>query len=108
MDRSTRDKEVLLLAIARTDPIYQRMMQEGAALEQKFEEMISELENEKRDLAWDFVMLNEDISQYIIYLACRYMDFKDLKEKTFIFSDDYRMRRVQAEITAKRLITQKE
>ena len=56
MDRWIRDKEELLQAIARLDPYYQKMMQEGAELECKFDKMIGELDEEKRNLAWDFVI----------------------------------------------------
>lgn len=107
MDRIIRDKEELLQAIARLDPIYQKMLQEGMELECKFDKMIGELDEKKRNLAWDFVMKNEDIGQYILYLACQYMEFKKMGDNEFFFSDDYQLRKKQAELTARMMGPQK-
>lgn len=101
MNSNVRDKEELLQAIARLDPIYQMKMREGSALEQKFDKMIGELDDEKSGLAWDFVMQNEDISQYLLYLACQYMEFKHISDHEIAFADDYEQRKVQAEEIAK-------
>lgn len=107
MDRTIRDKEELLQAIARSDPTYQKMLKEGAVLERKFDKMIGELDKEKSDLAWDFIMKNEDIGQYILYLACQYMEFKEIGDNEFAFSDDYQLRKRQAEMTARIIGPQK-
>ncbi len=101
MNHSARDKEELLQAIARLDPIYQLKMREGSVLERKFDKMIGELDSDKGDLAWDFVMQNEDISQYLLYLACQYMEFKCISDHEIAFADDYEQRKAQAEELAR-------
>jgi len=104
MKRTIRDKEELLQAIARLDPVYQEKMIEGSVLERKFDKMIGELDDIKSDIAWNFVMQNEDISQYLLYLACQYMEFKNIKDYEVDFSDDFVQRKSQAEEMAKKII----
>ena len=45
MTRTARDKEELLQAIARLDPVFQQKMREGSVLERKFDRMIGELDD---------------------------------------------------------------
>lgn len=101
MNSKVRDKEELLQAIARLDPIYQMKIREGSALERKFDKMIGELDDERSGLAWNFVMQNEDISQYLLYLACQYMEFIHISDQVIAFADDYELKKVQAEEIAK-------
>ena len=46
-------------------------------LEKRFDYMISKLSIEKRDLAWDFVMLCEAMSEYKLQLAYTNMVFPE-------------------------------
>lgn len=108
MDRSVRDKEELLQAIARLDPIYQIKMRKGSALERKFDRITGKLDDKDRDLVWDFVMQNEDISQYVLYLACQYMEFKTISDDEITFDDDYDLRKAQAEQIARMIKAHKE
>lgn len=108
MVRSVRDKEELLQAIARLDPIYQIKMRKGSALERKFDRIAGKLDENDRDMVWDFVMQNEDISQYVLYLACQYMEFKTINDDEIAFDDNYDLRRVQAEQIARMIKAQRE
>lgn len=59
------------------DAHYQDMMFRVCDLEKRFDYMISKLSIEKRDLAWDFVMLCEAMSEYKLQLAYTNMVFPE-------------------------------
>ena len=59
------------------DAHYQDMMFRVCDLEKRFDYMISKLSMEKRDLAWDFVMLCEAMSEYKLQLAYTNMVFPE-------------------------------
>ena len=50
MNHTVRDKEELLQAIARLDPVYKQKMKESSELERKFDKMICELDDIKEIL----------------------------------------------------------
>lgn len=59
------------------DAHYQDMMFRVCDLEKRFDYMISKMSIEKRDLAWDFVMLCEAMSEYKLQLAYTNMVFPE-------------------------------
>lgn len=59
------------------DAHYQDMMFRVCDLEKRYDYMISKLSIEKRDLAWDFVMLCEAMSEYKLQLAYTNMVFPE-------------------------------
>lgn len=101
MKKEIMNKEAIVEALANTDPVYQHMMNEASKLEKRFDKMVAKLSDDQRDIAWDFVMKCEDISQRKLYLACRYMEFKGIADSDIAFSDDYEERKRQADILAK-------
>lgn len=48
-------------------------------------------------------MQNEDISQYVLYLACRYMEFIDIDAHEIAFAGDFEKRKIQAEEMARKI-----
>lgn len=54
MGKDTRDKDALIDAISKLDPVYQEKLKEFAELEKRFDKMAAQLSREQRDLAWDF------------------------------------------------------
>ena len=67
----------LLDSIIVTDPIYQEMLLRCGVLEKQFDAMVKALPEESRALAWDFVMLCEDMSRRALEIACENMDLKN-------------------------------
>ena len=75
MSKVVTDKEAVIEALAAMDPVYQNMLRKQSEMEQRFDKMVKQLPDEHRELAWDFVMICEDMSQRMLYLSCAYMDF---------------------------------
>ena len=101
MDKRVRDKEALVDAIAELDPQYKQMLKTGVLLEKHFDEALLQ---EQYDAAWDFVMHCEDMSNYVLQLACKYMDFPDVDPAALDFSDDYEQRKAAAKAIAQTLL----
>ena len=78
MNKTAETKMEILDAIADMDPVYQQQMRQLAEKEKKFDKMVATLPDDQRALAWDFVMLCEDMSQRKQYLACKYMEYPGL------------------------------
>lgn len=101
MDKRVRDKEALVDALADLDPQYKLMMKTCIILEDRFDGSLSE---EQYGVAWDFVMHCEDMSHYVLQLACKYMEFPDVDPASLDFPDDYEQRRAAAKVVAQALL----
>ena len=53
---------------------YREMLHRCSILEKRFDAMVKELPEESRALAWDFVMLCEDMSRRALEIACENME----------------------------------
>ena len=53
---------------------YREMLHRCGVLEKRFDAMVKELPEESRALAWDFVMLCEDMSRRALEIACENME----------------------------------
>ena len=73
MDHSIETKMEILDAIADMDPVYQLQLRQLMEKEKRFDQMIGALSDEQRAVAWEFVMLCEDMCQRKQQLACQYM-----------------------------------
>lgn len=58
------------------DPTYMEMLVRCSHLEKDFDSMVKALPDESRALAWDFVMLCEDMSRRALEIACENMEIK--------------------------------
>ena len=58
------------------DPVYREMLSQCSILEKQFDTMVKELPAAHRALAWDFVMLCEDMSRRALEIACENMEPK--------------------------------
>lgn len=101
MDKRVRDKEALVDALVELDPQYKLMMKTCIILEDSFDESLSE---EQYGVAWDFVMHCEDMSHYVLQLACKYMEFRDVDPASLDFPDDYEQRKAAAKEVAQALL----
>ena len=101
MDKRVRDKEALVDAIAELDPQYNQMLKKCALFEKNFDEALLQ---EQHDAAWDFVMFCEDMSHYVLQLACKYMEFPDMDSAALDFSDDYEQQKATAKTIAQALL----
>ena len=76
MDNSTLKKLNYIDDLVAKDPAYRQMLVRCGRLEKQFDTMVKELPEENRDLAWDFVMLCEDMSRRALEIACENMEIK--------------------------------
>ena len=53
---------------------YREMLHRCSVLEKRFDAMVKALPEESRALAWDFVMLCEDMSRRALEIACENME----------------------------------
>ena len=74
-----RTLEILdyLDSLVTKDPVYQEMLTRCSALEKQFDAMVKALPDENRAIAWDFVMLCEDMSHRALEIACENMEPKN-------------------------------
>lgn len=63
----------LLDSMIAKDPTYMEMLARCRVLEKQFDAMVKALPEESRNLAWDFVMLCEDMSRRALEIACENM-----------------------------------
>lgn len=73
MNRMLRKKLAFVDALSGIDKEYNEMMRQCAALEKRFDAMVAELPQEQQELAWDFIMLCENMSYRKLQLACTYL-----------------------------------
>jgi len=104
MEKLIMDKEAVVEALADVDPVYQHMMRKQSELEQKFDRMVAQLPDDQRALAWDFVMLCEDMNQRMLYLACKYMDFMNIQNDDIVLPDNLEMQKAAARIFAHKVL----
>ena len=64
-----------LEAIARQDTYYQDLMHQMRQIEKKYHDVLKGFCDEDRDAVGEFVSQCEEISWYMLELACRYMRF---------------------------------
>lgn len=76
MDTIERNKLDYIDRLVAEDPLYSEMLLRCALLEKQFDAMVKELPEESRNLAWDFVMLCEDMSRRALEIACQNMEIK--------------------------------
>lgn len=101
MDKRVRDKEALVDALVELDPQYKLMLETCIILENRFDESLLE---KQYGAAWDFVMHCEDMSHYVLQLACKYMEFPDVDPASLDFPDDYEQRKAAARVVAQALL----
>ena len=87
---SVETKMEILDAIADVDPVYQLQLRQLMGKEKQFDKMIGTLSDEQRAVAWEFVMLCEDMCQRKQQLACQYMNFPVLMSEEKIEELDKR------------------
>ena len=75
MNQEERSRMNALEAIAKHDPVYQEMLFQMRDIEKRYNSVLSKLEGRERDDVCDFVSQCEEISYYMLELACRYMQF---------------------------------
>ena len=74
MDTRIRHKLDYIDSIIANDPVYREMLHRCSVLEKRFDAMVKALPEESRALAWDFVMLCEDMSRRALEIACAHME----------------------------------
>ena len=74
MDTQIRRKLDYIDSIVANDPVYREMLHRCSVLEKRFDAMVKELPEENQALAWDFVMLCEDMSRRALEIACAHME----------------------------------
>lgn len=77
MDSVSQRKLDYIDDLVMKDPAYQQMLLRCGALEKQFDTMVKALPEESRALAWDFVMLCEDMSRRALEIACENMEIKN-------------------------------
>ena len=76
MDEKTRKKLDYIDALLKEDLLYRQMLEQCVVLEKRFDAMVKALPDEDRALAWDFVMLCEDMSRRALEIACMHLPDK--------------------------------
>ena len=76
MDQRTSKNIDYIDSLIANDPVYQEMLSQCSILEKQFDAMVKELPDIHRALAWDFVMLCEDMSRRALEIACENMEPK--------------------------------
>ena len=74
MDSNTLKKLDYIDHLVEEDFRYREMLHRCSILEKRFDAMVKELPEESRALAWDFVMLCEDMSRRALEIACANME----------------------------------
>ena len=75
MDIILKEKLDYIDLLVAEDFRYREMLSRCSALEKRFDAMVKALPEESRALAWDFVMLCEDMSRRALEIACTHMEF---------------------------------
>lgn len=75
MDSNIRRNKQMIKEMARADKRYKEMLIECKLLEELFDATVAKLSYEEQDIAWDFVMHCEQMSEYVLEMACTYMEF---------------------------------
>lgn len=65
--------------IAAQDPVYQQMCRQCISLEFDASDTISKLPLKSQDLLWAYILHCEEMSQYVLSLACKHMHFSEEK-----------------------------
>ena len=75
MEREARLRMDALEAIAKQDPQFQQLLQQLTQIEKAYNLALHQLEDLERNAVCDFVSQCEEISWYMLELACRHMRF---------------------------------
>ena len=74
MDIILKEKLDYIDHLVAEDFRYREMLSRCSVLEKQFDAMVKALPDESRALAWDFVMLCEDMSRRALEIACTHME----------------------------------
>ena len=74
MDIILKEKLDYIDNLVAEDFRYREMLSRCSVLEKRFDAMVKALPDESRALAWDFVMLCEDMSRRALEIACKNME----------------------------------
>ena len=77
MQPDVRERMDRLEEIARLEPQYHILMQEMRDIEKLYNLVLRDLDDQQRDAVCEFVSQCEEISWYMLELACYYMRFPD-------------------------------
>lgn len=75
MDKDERARLEALESIAKQDPQYKELLRQMEEMERKYYGVLRTLSSEEQNAVCDFVSQCEEISWYMLGLACRYMRF---------------------------------
>lgn len=64
-----------LEAIAKQDPRYRELIQQMYSIEATYNSVLHDMDDAERNAICEFVAQCEDVSWYMLELACRYMRF---------------------------------
>ena len=76
MDQRTSEIIDYIDRLIANDPVYREMLSQCSILEKQFDAVVKELPDTNRALAWDFVMLCEDMSRRALEIVCENMEPK--------------------------------
>ena len=77
MKEQLRKKLDRIEKLAEEDDLYQHLMSDFKVYEDALLELEKDLSREQRDVLWGFIMRSEQISQRLLEIACKHMDFKN-------------------------------
>lgn len=77
IDETVRKRVWRVWDIGQTEPVYARMLEEMAVLEDRYENVVAHLPEEQDDTIRDFVSLCEGMSWRMLEIACALMRFPD-------------------------------
>lgn len=67
--------------IGQTEPVYAKMLQEMAVLEDKYESAVTQLPEEQEEIVRDFVSQCEGMSWRMLEIACALMRFHENRDE---------------------------
>ena len=77
MNQNIYNRMDMIDLLAKGDDTYRRMLQENAALERQYDQVLSTLERDQQNAICDFLFHCEEMSRYVLEIACTYMRFPD-------------------------------
>ncbi len=70
------DKKYKVWDMANEDPRYRGMLALMRPLEQEYDRVMMTLSQDDRDVITEFVAMCEEMSEYMLEIACQNMDFR--------------------------------
>jgi len=77
VDNQVKQRMRIIELLASENYQYREMLRENAALERKFNAVLSEITTEQMDIICDFLMHCEAMSDRLLEIACTYMRFPE-------------------------------